>query len=376
MIHYFAFYSGNTSNSKIRTSNYAGDDKIDYICSAITDINEPLTLVSNARSLHGYLPYERKNISDVYKRVYFASLPKSNVFGHTINVLFGFIQIIWYVIFNVKNGDTVLVYHSLGYRNIFSILKRLYGFKYILEIEELFEFFESSNSYKKNEARVFKAPDGYLVSNKFINNRINLDNKPAVVINGIYRIEKKRCEQYKNDKVVVLYAGNLEKQKGVDYIIRSASCLSSKYEIRIIGFGTESDIERISNLIKQVNTTSECKVRFDGALKGEAYIEYCQMCDIGICVQDPNDQFNLFEYPSKVFSYLSNGLKVVTNELEQIKNSDVYNYLYISKGVTPDEIAKAVIEADLDRGKKPDDILLFLDNKFKKELKEVLKGEN
>lgn len=372
MIYYVVYYNHKDEISQ-RVSNFAGEDKVDYICEVFDRIGEDVMILSNTKSIINKF-LRRKIYQDGNRKILmFASLPKTNRLIHAVDVVYGFCQLSYFLIKNVTNEDIVLVYHSLGYRNLIKKIRRIKRFRYILEVEELFQFFDSANSYKKKENIVFSEPDGFIFSNLILNEKINTSYKPSVIINGIYKKE----EDYKVTKddgiIRVVYAGNLEIQKGVDYVIRAAMKLNGRFELCVIGFGSEQDRKRVKALIEEVNAESSCHVRFDGVLKGKDYLKYLQKCDIGICIQNPRDEFNFYEFPSKIFSYMSNGLNVVVNKLEQIEKSYVNEYVTYAESTSPEDIARAIIHAselNIDATK----VMEKLDCKFLNDMKQLLKG--
>ena len=375
MIYYVAFYNPIEELGN-RVANYAGEDKIDYICKAINEIGEQVTILSNTKSIKNkYLKKVVYNKTDQKRVIMFASFPKKGKLLHSIDVVFGYFQLSKFLIKNVREKDVVIVYHSLGYRNLIGQIRKIKKFRYILEVEELFQYIEEAkSSFKSKENVVFKRPDGFIFSNSYLDKIINVNKKPSVIVNGIYKIEPKIVDKGGSNKVKVVYAGSLELQKGVDYVIRAAEFLDQNFEIRIIGFGSEVNKKRILNLIEKTNEKSRCIVYFDGTYKGKEYFEYLQNCDIGVCIQSPDDSFNMYEFPSKIFSYMSNGLKVVTNRLKQIEQSKVYSYITIANSVDPKEVARAIHNAQV-ADENPESILKALDYEFKLELKKLLEGE-
>lgn len=374
MVHYVAYYNPK-NEAKRRVANYAGEDKIDYICDTINRIGEDVTILSNTKStIKKFLKRTEYKVSKKKKIVMFSSLPSTNRLMHAIDVLYGYIQLTTYLIKNVKKNDVVLVYHSLGYRNLFKYLKKIKKFKYILEVEELFKYIKEANSFKERENIVFKYSDAFIFSNSILEKKINKQSKPSVVVNGVYKNEKRIVEKIKNGKKIVVYAGSFEEQKGVDYIIKSAQYLDEKYEVRIIGFGSKADINRIMKLIEVVSKKTKCQITYEGVFKGDDYLRYIQKCDIGVCIQNPDDEFNKYEFPSKILSYMSNGLNVVINKLEQIENSRISKYVTFVDGTEPQKIALSIKKTSNNKynSKK---ILEILDNDFEKELKKIIKGE-
>lgn len=369
MVYYAVYYSTKDSG---RVKNYAGEDKVDYICKALNEIGEDVIILSNAKTTKKqFAKQEEMSLFDRTKLICFSSLPRVNTLVHALNVLWGYIQLILYVFWNVKDSDTILVYHSLGYRGIWGCLRKIKKFKYILEVEELYQSFEASaSSYKKHEKSVFKYPDAFIFSNSILAEEINKSQKPSIVINGIYSGGEKKKEGVDGRRRVV-YAGSFEKQKGVDYVIRAAKYLPREYEVHIIGFGSAKDIERIRAQIDKV-AGNGAMITYDGAFKGSEYIDFLQSCDVGVCIQDENDEFNKYEYPSKIFSYLSNGLQVVVNDLVQLRKSDVYPFLHVSHSKEPRDVAMA-IERSFDKQLEAKDILCKLDAKFKHQVQDLMR---
>jgi len=178
MIHYVAYYSTKDSD---RIANYAGEDKVDYICESLIALGYDVRIVSNAKSRKKFLPTENIELDTGAHLRIFASLPYINVLIHAFDVLWGYLQLIAYILFNVKNEDTVIVYHSLGYRNVFSLIRKFKKFRYVLEVEELFQYIDASkSSFKKNEDIVFKVPDGFMFSNEILAQRVNKGQKPQL----------------------------------------------------------------------------------------------------------------------------------------------------------------------------------------------------
>ena len=167
MVYYAVYYSTKDSG---RVKNYAGEDKVDYISKAINEIGEDVLILSNAKTTNKkFAKREKMHLYDSTDLLYFASLPRRGLLLHAIDVLWGYIQLFFYVLFNINKNDSILVYHSLGYRGLWGILRRLKNFNYILEVEELFQTFEASNSsYKKHERKVFKHPVAFLFSNALL----------------------------------------------------------------------------------------------------------------------------------------------------------------------------------------------------------------
>lgn len=372
MVYYVAFYNPKDEFG-CRVSNLAGEDKIDYICDSLVSIGENVTILSNTKSITGH--FQKKKVyspSESKKIIMFATLSNKNFFIHSIDVIFGLFQLFLFLITKLKKDDVVIVYHSLGYLNFFKFLKHCKKIHYVLEVEELYKYISASSSrFKEKESTIFKHPDAFIFSNSILDEVVNVNNKPSIVVHGVYKQIKKVCIKDDINRSVVVYAGSLEKQKGVDSIIKAAQYLNDKFELRIIGWGSHSDLDRITGLIEEIKEKTSCLIRYDGVLKGEDYLKYLQSCDIGICIQNPQDVFNYYEFPSKILSYASNDLIVIANKLAQISSSKIVKYINIIDKFDPKSIAESII--DISKQERcSNDWLNVLDKEFVNDLKCML----
>ena len=87
---------------------------------------------------------------------------------------------------------------------------------------------------------------------------------------------------------------------------------------------------------------------YDGLLSGEDYIRFIQSCDIGLSTQNPDAAFNATSFPSKILSYMANGLRVVSIRIPAIEQSAVGDMLIYYDKQTPQEIARAIRAVQMD----------------------------
>lgn len=99
-----------------------------------------------------------------------------------------------------------------------------------------------------------------------------IKNKSSVIYNGV-DAEKFAPGKLSNDKFKLLYVGRLDKEKGIDLIIRSVSELKSRgYEIYadIVGSGTqESDLKSLTKSLDVLD-----RVRFVGPISNDNLTQY------------------------------------------------------------------------------------------------------
>ena len=128
----------------------------------------------------------------------------------------------------------------------------------------------------------------------------------------------------------------------------------------------------MKQVIKDVSGKTKATVTYDGLLSGEDYIRFIQSCQIGLSTQNPDADFNATSFPSKILSYMANGLRVVSIRIPAIETSAVGNDMYYYDKQTPEEIAKAIANIDLLDDYAGRDLILKLDKQFRQEIKEIL----
>jgi len=132
------------------------------------------------------------------------------------------------------------------------------------------------------------------------------------------------------------------------------------------------DIIELKSRIIKSNKTHGCKVIYGGLKTGEEYIEYVSKCHIGLSTQSPGAEYNNSSFPSKVLSYLSMGLRVVSVDIEAIKKSKIDHLLYYYKENNGISISEAILKIDINSTYDSKKSLIELDEKFIKDIKSLI----
>ena len=128
----------------------------------------------------------------------------------------------------------------------------------------------------------------------------------------------------------------------------------------------------MKDLISEVSKKSVATVTYDGLLSGEEYIRFIQSCDIGLSTQNPDAAFNATSFPSKILSYMSNGLRVVSIRIPAIEGSAIGKYMYYYDKQTPEEIAKAIMAVDLNDDYNGRQVISKLDAEFSYDIAKLM----
>ena len=372
-IKYLAHYTNDLSK---RAASPAGCNKMAYIINTLTDSIEPIEVISACNTTLHSQKGCKITLENNTTIKYLPTLNRGNKLFNILSILFLNLELFFYLIFNVKKNDTLIVYHAVRLMWLVRFLKNLKKIKLVLEVEEIYGDVMNSQKTSERELEFFRLADSYIFPTKMLEEKINTYNKPSVIIHGTYELTPVYEKQFKDDKIHIVYAGTFDARKGAIEVVKSAEFLDSKYHIHILGFGTEETKNNLLNEIGKISPKSDCIVTYDGCLSGEEYLTFIQSCDIGLCPQDPKAAFNSTSFPSKILSYMSNGLRVVSVRIPAIQGSDVGDYLYYYDEQKPEEIAKAIKSVDVNDNYDSRIIIEKLDKEFAIKIKDMLETVN
>lgn len=355
-IAYLSYYAepGNPENRVVALS---ATSKMDYICDALNNIGYTVEIVSGSVSWDEKRAHRGKckEIRDGVTLRSFSTLPWKGRINKAISLFW----VNWGIartLLKMKKDEKVLVYHSLAYMPVINILHKIKRFDLILEVEEVYSDVIGDLKQKEKELRFLMSADGYIFPTKLLNNLINqTSQKPYAIIHGTYRVEQDKKYRLFNDSLYAesnkmihcVYAGTLDPRKGgAIAAVAAAEFLPHGYHIHIIGFGSEKEIENIRKTVSQIACRTKCKVSYDGLYYGEEYTKFLQSCDIGLSTQNPAADFNATSYPSKILSYMANGLRVVSIRIPAVESSSISNKMFYYDEQTPEKIAAAIMAVD------------------------------
>lgn len=367
---YLSYYSTNKENAFIAAQN-----KINYITDSLNKNGSQVefvsaSIVNSASIVSGKI----QTIKDGVTLKTFDSLPNGNAFKRFIRRKHVYAQLKKYLKENLSAGDTIIIYHSLGYYKLYKWLKEKLKVKIILEVEEIYSDVGKTRFVTRDkEVQSFSYADAYIFPTRLLDDVVNVNKKPSVIIHGTYCVEKECGQPFGDGKTHVVYAGTFDPRKGgVQAAAAAAGFLTGQYHVHILGFGSEEDKQNLLKTIEDVSKKTECTVTYDGLKSGEEYIRFIQGCDIGLSTQNPDAAFNATSFPSKILSYMANGLRVVSIRIPAIESSAIGDYMYYYDRQTPEAIAKAIMQVDLNDGYNGREIISKLDEKFTKEIAELI----
>ena len=376
-IKYIAFYDNIQNKKENRQNSLAASNKIDYICSCINKADYKVEIISPSWSNNdkGFYKQRTEKINKLTQLRMFNSFGTSNKVLKMFKYMWSLIQLLIYLLKTIKEDEKIIVYHSIILIMPILLIKKIKKFHLVLEVEEVYyKVFESNKFNIFMENLIFKRADSFLFANDSLNDLVNIYNKPAEVIYGVYSNIIPSDPKKENNKITVVYAGVIDTIKnGAFNAISAAKFLNENYILKVIGFGSEEDIKLLNETIDEFNKSSRCQIVYDGVKSGKEYINYITDCEIGLSKQRNEGEYLLYTFPSKILSYMSMGLRVVSPEIECVIKSRIGDLLYYYKEETPEKIAEAIMKIEIAEEYDSRSRLVSLDKDLIASLLEFLK---
>ena len=346
-IYYVAYYDVGMyphENRKAGTSNLT---KSEYTISSLVSAGYYVEVISPAPTSNSKGRYgkHRDQIADKVNLNLFATVGASSRIGKKISLFYSLLQVFIYLIRYVGKNDTVILYHSVVSGIPVLTAKFFKRFNLILEYTEMYQYvYNTGHLVSKLEYEIVRSADKYILSTELL--REQIADKPYCLNYGVYHAEPTIVEKYNDGRIHIVFAGIINKEKGAHTIVNVARYLDNTYAIHVIGYGEEHEIVNLLVLIKEVKPLTDCEIIYDGLLRGKEYTSYLQKCHIGVCSQDPEALFTTTSFPSKILSYLSNGLCVVSTRIPSLEVSKIASFINFYDGDNPKSIAVEIQKMD------------------------------
>ena len=252
------------------------------------------------------------------------------------------------LVFKTKKSDKVIVYHSRYVMSVVKMAKAIKRFDLTLEIRELYgDIIQDNDKTKRKELNFFEVADKYVFATNELNEICNPKGKPYILAPGVYKFSDKLSEKFDDGKIHLVYAGNLTKEKGGAYItLNLAEKLSDKYVVHVLGGATKVQLTDFLNTLNS-RETLKGKVIYEGAKNGKDFLAFLQKCDVGLSTQKMTGEFNGTSFPSKILTYLTNGLTVFSSRIPVVENSPIGKYVVYYDKENYDEMVKIIENIEL-----------------------------
>lgn len=344
-IKYIGYYATPDCNPS-RNVPLAGRNKMDYTIDVLSKIVDRVEVLSPATIMKGQKS-TRSKVQQIRSNIIlrlFSNIANRNKLTAYYNFIASRLRLLCYLLRHTDKGSVVLAYHSLALIKIIRFAKRIRNFKLILELNEIYSDVNPKyEKYRKAELSIISVADAFIFPNELMNDLFNSRKRDYAVCSGIYKNIPGYSQRFNDGKIHVVYAGTLDPSKGGAAAAAAAAAeLPDNYHIHILGFGSLEQVEDFKQFVSEIQAKSKATLSYDGVLDGMDFLKFLQKCDIGLSTQTPDARFNDTSFPSKVLTYLANGLQVVSIDIPAISKSRLAPAIKFYTHQNFQEIANAI----------------------------------
>lgn len=183
--------------------------------------------------------------------------------------------------------------------------------------------------------RLTRNVDYFIPLTKYLNDEINVYNKPNVIIECISDFELEDLKFSINDNKVFMYSGAIYKEYG---IIEFAKAFEKLPNNEFWIFGTGPGLEELKEVATKISN-----LKIFGFVENSVVAEARKKCDFLVNPRRPTGTFTKYSFPSKTVEYMASGKPVIMYKLEGVP--DEYDkYLNYFNGTNSDEISLEIIK--------------------------------
>jgi hypothetical protein len=291
-----------------------------------------------------------------------------------LKIIFSLVWLFFWLLKNVKKDEKIIVYHVQWLSVPIRWAKKIKRFKLILEVEEFYgKVWENKKILNKWEEKLIKSADNYIAVSDVLAEMLGI--KVKAIIYGDYSLPdlNNSSSCFMNDKINVVYAGSIDNNKGGAYkAIECAELLPENYIVHILGSGNKNDIDRLIKQIALINKKAQRNAcMYHGVLPRKDYDALLCSCQIGLNPQIEGDYTSAL-FPSKVISYLSHNLRVVSTRINSITKSKLRHLISFSDDDRPESIVKCILSININNAYDSVSVIKELNDCFIKDIKELL----
>lgn len=236
-----------------------------------------------------------------------------------LRIPFSWLMYAIHVARHIRRGDVLMMDNfELIYVLAAWLCRLLYGSRILLDYEDGKHLTDRSWArLMSGPAEVFGKPliHGAVLAHSALGERL-AEKIPKITVPGFYKPTAARIPSDRQGPVRFVYAGSLDKPRGIDLLIGALPHLPSQgWQLDITGAGPLQDsVRQLANSPRFLG-----KVFFHGVLPAQKHAALLAACDVGLNLQLSSDPISSVTFPSKIFSYFSAGLEVISTKASQVK---------------------------------------------------------
>jgi len=278
---------------------------------------------------------EEENIK--YRYPFFINLPILKQIGTIISFIYFFI--IWFI----KNKGEKRVIIDAAYVSVAPVIVffcKLFNVNTACVVADIYNYMSINvNTNKKRSifeklsckicSYCFNNYDYFILLTKEMNNVINLNNKPYLVMEGLVDSEYVYTKKNKSKKKAIMYAGGLNEKYGVKLLIDAFNEWENKeFELWLCGSG---------ELCEYISSLKNPRIKYYGILTNDEVLKLEKKAMLLVNPRFTNEEYTKYSFPSKNMEYMLSATPVLTTKLPGMPKE--YNdYVYLIEKETKKEI--------------------------------------
>lgn len=196
----------------------------------------------------------------------------------------------------------------------------------------------------------YGAVDYFVFLTKFMAERMPVNNRPWVCIEGIFdsnlvfHNNVSDSKNVNNSKKRIFYSGAIDERNGIINLLKAFEKIKfDNYELLICGEGA------LSNLVSECSK-KDPRIIYLGQIPRERALCLQSNSTLLINPRVPGQNFTKYSFPSKTMEYLASGTPTLMYNLEGLP-TEYHNYCFIQQDLNVDSLYKRIIEiCEMDAG--------------------------
>lgn len=327
--------------------------KMNYIIDCILSKNIQVNVVSLAQYIN---QCEKTIITDAVeiksgcKLIFSPSYKSDTKFYRILSNLKGQLWLLFFLM-NVAPEDTVILYHNTVSIIPVIISKLIKQFKLVLEIEDIYSRVWKKRFMETKLEQMFLSlfKENSIVVSEVMAKELHVTN--SIVCYGPYIVAGLNHDKNNNDPLInssfkikkLVFTGYIDIERGGAFVAMAVMPkLSKDYVLYISGSISVKDKSVFYETLE--NTNNSCgrqAVVYLGLLDDQEYASLLQDADFALNLQKQGE-YDKYIFPSKILTYLSYGLTVITTKGTSICNSMISDIVIFTDSYDLDEIASTI----------------------------------
>lgn len=184
---------------------------------------------------------------------------------------------------------------------------------------------------------LIKKFDCYVLLTKQMTEKLNVQNKPYVVVEGISNNKYKKYKLNDTDDniITITYTGKIDIEFGIKSLLDAFLLIKdNNYRLVICGNGNGE------KLVKEY-TLKDSRIDWRGSIARSEALEIQSNSTVLVNPRSAKEEFTKYSFPSKTIEYMLSGRPVIMNKLEGIPE-DYFEYINWFDGEDPESMAKTI----------------------------------